>query len=214
MAAIDITPEALSSFHVAHFSDVAVDHFARHFLGPVEESYEKEDENGDGLGYYQDGTKRTLTDEQIAIFRHSEIQTLLRERQNNKNVNEETMKPVPEAARDGKLGAEAKRAAEEAEMEDGEISDQDSKITTPASLTSALDSDQPIKKQKKTHKKERKGRQVRERGWFKQNIKPDLRKRTWDKVETGLENLDYDENHGTPASSGPSQRKRISYDDD
>ena len=33
----------------------------------------------DGLGYYADGTKRTLTDEQVAIFRHSEIQQLLRE---------------------------------------------------------------------------------------------------------------------------------------
>jgi hypothetical protein len=35
----------------------------------------------DGLGYYEDGVKRTLTDEQIRIFRHSEIHALLRERQ-------------------------------------------------------------------------------------------------------------------------------------
>ena len=32
----------------------------------------------DLLGYYSNGTKRTLTDEQIAMFRHSEIQTILR----------------------------------------------------------------------------------------------------------------------------------------
>lgn len=32
------------------------------------------------LGYYEDGTKRTLTDDQIAMFRHSEIQRLLLER--------------------------------------------------------------------------------------------------------------------------------------
>lgn len=38
-------------------------------------------ESDDGLGYYPDGVKRTLTDEQIAMFRHSEIYTLLRERQ-------------------------------------------------------------------------------------------------------------------------------------
>lgn len=38
--------------------------------------YEEED-----LGYYKDGTKRMLTDEQIEIFRHSEIHTLLRERE-------------------------------------------------------------------------------------------------------------------------------------
>ena len=38
-------------------------------------------EDDDGLGYYPDGVKRTLTDEQIAMFRHSEIYALLRERQ-------------------------------------------------------------------------------------------------------------------------------------
>ncbi|KAF7594970.1 hypothetical protein BBP40_007778 [Aspergillus hancockii] len=37
--------------------------------------------DGDDLGYYPDGVKRTLTDEQIRIFRHSEIHSLLRERQ-------------------------------------------------------------------------------------------------------------------------------------
>lgn len=34
----------------------------------------------DGLGWYDDGIKRTLTDEQIQMFRHSEIQQLLRVR--------------------------------------------------------------------------------------------------------------------------------------
>lgn len=38
-------------------------------------------ESDDGLGYYADGVKRTLTDEQIAMFRNSEIYALLRERQ-------------------------------------------------------------------------------------------------------------------------------------
>ena len=38
------------------------------------------EEEEDDLGYYPDGAKRTLTDEQIAIFRHSEIHLLLRER--------------------------------------------------------------------------------------------------------------------------------------
>lgn len=35
----------------------------------------------DDLGYYPDGVKRTLTDDQIAMFRHSEIYAILRERQ-------------------------------------------------------------------------------------------------------------------------------------
>lgn len=33
----------------------------------------------DGLGYYDDGVKRTLTDEQIELFRHSEIEQMVRE---------------------------------------------------------------------------------------------------------------------------------------
>ena len=41
-------------------------------------SFEIEEED-DGLGYYDDGVKRTLTDEQIAIFRHSEVEELRRE---------------------------------------------------------------------------------------------------------------------------------------
>ena len=38
-------------------------------------------EDDDGLGYYPDGVKRTLTDEQIAMFRHSEIYSLFRKKQ-------------------------------------------------------------------------------------------------------------------------------------
>ena len=38
-------------------------------------------EDVDELGYYPDGVKRTLTDEQIAMFRHSEIYSILRKRQ-------------------------------------------------------------------------------------------------------------------------------------
>ena len=37
-------------------------------------------DEGTDLGHYPDGAKRTLTDEQVAMFRHSEIQRLLRER--------------------------------------------------------------------------------------------------------------------------------------
>lgn len=32
------------------------------------------------MGYYDDGVKRTLTDQEIEIFRHSEIQSILRKR--------------------------------------------------------------------------------------------------------------------------------------
>ena len=42
----------------------------------------------DELGYYPDGVKRTLTDDQIAMFRHSEIYSILRERQIRKECSE------------------------------------------------------------------------------------------------------------------------------
>lgn len=41
------------------------------------------------MGYYEDGVKRTLTDEQIRIFRHSEIHALLRERQRRREEEKE-----------------------------------------------------------------------------------------------------------------------------
>ena len=43
----------------------------------------------DHLGYYPDGVKRTLTDEQIAMFRHTEIQMLLKERRRRREEEEE-----------------------------------------------------------------------------------------------------------------------------
>jgi hypothetical protein len=39
-----------------------------------------EDLADDGLGWYSDGVKRTLTDEQIAMFRHTEFEQLMRKR--------------------------------------------------------------------------------------------------------------------------------------
>lgn len=47
---------------------------------------------GDGLGYYEDGVKRTLTDEQIIMFRHSEIQRLLKERRAAREKEEKQRK--------------------------------------------------------------------------------------------------------------------------
>lgn len=47
-----------------------------------------DDEEQDNLGYYPNGVKRTLTDEQISMFRHSEIYSLLRKRQLQKENHE------------------------------------------------------------------------------------------------------------------------------
>ena len=45
--------------------------------------------------------------------------------------------------------------------------------------------------------------------------KPDLRKRTWDVVETGLDSLDYGETEDTNSEAPKAaQRRRLTYGDD
>ena len=54
-------------------------------------------EDEDDLGYYPDGAKRTLTNEQIAMFRHSEIYAIVRQRQlhnENREVEPEDQAPA------------------------------------------------------------------------------------------------------------------------
>ncbi len=48
-----------------------------------------EGHDDDGLGWYADGAKRTLTDEQVKMFRHSEIQRLLSERKQGQTRRKE-----------------------------------------------------------------------------------------------------------------------------
>lgn len=71
----------LLSFQFSHFDDnTKPDTF---FVDPeaaLNYYPDLEDLGDDGLGYYDDGVKRTLTDEQIEMFRHSELQQLLRKR--------------------------------------------------------------------------------------------------------------------------------------
>jgi hypothetical protein len=134
-----------------------VDHFGQKFLRPeqdqdaqaqtvdLEEWYEEDD-----LGHYEDGVKRTLTDEQIEMFRHSELHELRRK------------------------------------MEKLDEKLEDTKATTKASDTSQGEQDPvPGPGGKKKKRKKGKPRPPTE-------PKPDLRKRTWDKVEQGLDHLDYD----------------------
>lgn len=69
-----VTPNDLLAFRARIFNDVPV---------PETSAQDLEDEDDD-LGYYPDGVKRTLTDDQVAMFRHSEVYSLLRERQREK----------------------------------------------------------------------------------------------------------------------------------
>jgi len=71
----------LRNFHAKHFPQAPLP--SAFSQTSPEEVVEEED---DGLGCYPDGVKRTLTDEQIAIFRHSEIEAILKERRLRKEA--------------------------------------------------------------------------------------------------------------------------------
>ncbi|KAL2143512.1 hypothetical protein VTI28DRAFT_10368 [Corynascus sepedonium] len=107
-----ISQAEMVAFHDAHFSKFATDHFQAHFLRPDhqpaetttynwpdgDEEYYEEEEEDDGLGYYPDGVKRTLTDEQIAIFRHSELEALRRARETSSTKKTTNMNSEEDAA--------------------------------------------------------------------------------------------------------------------
>lgn len=196
----------LFSFHETHFGEAAIAAFANDFLEPKQAPtcdpnvgteddeeyyyYEEEEEDDDGLGYYPDGVKRTLTDEQIAMFRHSELQALERARERNPR-RRNSSSPLP-------LG---KSEPEPGESEDGEVID----VELPRNAGGG-------KKKKKNKKKKRGSGNGNNKRW-----EPDIdrRKRTWDVVEQGLDRLDYDEMEQSGASTEHvARRRRIKYDDD
>jgi hypothetical protein len=81
---INISEDDLRAFHAKHFPHSAAPEYilSGYSPGAAEEQYEDADaeDEEDELGWYPDGTKRTLTDAEIAILRHSEIQAILRKR--------------------------------------------------------------------------------------------------------------------------------------
>lgn len=110
-----ISQEDLRDFHANHFPHTPAPEHTLHGLEdePAEEQYVEEES---ALGYYNDGTPRILTDEQIAMFRHSEIQAIIRKRRlERENGN---------GAEDGE--------AEEGEAEDS-VAEGSSKVESPVS---------------------------------------------------------------------------------
>ncbi|THY65699.1 hypothetical protein D6C98_00025 [Aureobasidium pullulans] len=86
-----VTEDDLRRFYNKHFASLGSSN--RHHGAILSAEVEIDD---DGLGYYPDGVKRTLTDDQIAMFRHSEIQALLRERRRRrKNSDSEPGSGIP-----------------------------------------------------------------------------------------------------------------------
>lgn len=153
------------------------------------EAYYEDDEDEDGLGYYPDGVKRTLTDEQIDMFRHSETQAL-RRAQERASKRRSSSPPPPTHV--------PKEDLEDDRPEAGELLNDVSNMGIVAA-------------KKKNKKKKKRGS-----GNGKRHYSPDpeRRKRTWDVVETGLDGLDYGESGQSQAQTSPArQRRRITYDD-
>lgn len=167
-------------------------------------SYEDDYEEDDGLGYYPDGGKRTLTDEQIAMFRHSELQALQR-------AKDKAPKKEDQARRRRNSSSPIPMDLEEDEgEEEGECQEEETQKPWTAG---------PKKKRKKSKKKKRGSGNGNGNGGNKitkpWSPDPERRKRTWDVVETGLDALDYGE-MGKSGSAGErsAQRRRITYEDD
>lgn len=161
-----ISEDDLFSFHEKHFSQAAIASFGETFMDRSGEHKSYSDmtyetwEEDDDLGYYEDGVKRTLTDAQIEIFRHSELEALRKEQEKQSSVKAATY------------------SDEAMELSDDKITNAQPSVG-PSTLPSTLRGN---KKQKK--KGAKRGRPI--------EPKPDLRKRTWDVVDKGLDSLDYD----------------------
>jgi Protein of unknown function (DUF3807) len=90
--------QKLSLFHQNHFPgqqvpDIPSSEFQEEVLEVAEDPEVAEDvEDEIDLGFYGDGVRRTLTDEQIKMFRHSEIQRLLRGRRNARRKREHDLR--------------------------------------------------------------------------------------------------------------------------
>ncbi|KPI45302.1 uncharacterized protein AB675_2815 [Cyphellophora attinorum] len=80
--------QRLRDFHAKHFINKPIPDIHASVAQPAEATPTTGSTEG-SLGYYADGVRRTLTDDQIKMFRHSEIQRLLLERQQRKEAEEE-----------------------------------------------------------------------------------------------------------------------------
>ncbi|KAF2118593.1 hypothetical protein BDV96DRAFT_597397 [Lophiotrema nucula] len=83
-----VTVDDLRHFHSKHLPDAPL---PTQYLAGAEDTASTEDAHyeDDGLGYYDDGAKRAITDEQVAMFRHTEIHAILRARRRKREREED-----------------------------------------------------------------------------------------------------------------------------
>ncbi|MDI1488224.1 MAG: hypothetical protein OHK93_007498 [Ramalina farinacea] len=116
-----VTNDDLTTFHHHAFGIAPPRNALLHFpTSPVNDTnipHHAEDtvannDDEDDLGFYQDGKKRTLTDEQVAMFRHSEIYGIVRARQVRRENEEYDSEPVVSSTA-GSSSRDSTRAKEE-----------------------------------------------------------------------------------------------------
>ncbi|MCJ1380822.1 hypothetical protein MMC17_003931 [Xylographa soralifera] len=74
-----VSPDDLLAFHARTYGKIFPGSIPDLSAGSNPGVLDEDDlQSHDTLGYYEDGVKRTLTDAQIAMFRHSEVQAVLR----------------------------------------------------------------------------------------------------------------------------------------
>jgi Protein of unknown function (DUF3807) len=91
------TKDALLHFHKSHFTSQPLPPVLHPTLGftfpGLLGELQDDSPDDDYLGYYEDGVKRILTDEQVAIFRHTEVQELFKKMARNAELAAEATTP-------------------------------------------------------------------------------------------------------------------------
>lgn len=95
------TKHDLLAFQALHFGDDA--HPETWFVDSEDALAYDPAEEDDGLGWYEDGVKRTLTDEQIEMFRHTEMEQLRRREENEVEGSDEMRRDAADELEDVRL---------------------------------------------------------------------------------------------------------------
>ncbi|KAH8732939.1 hypothetical protein GQ44DRAFT_696697 [Phaeosphaeriaceae sp. PMI808] len=183
-----VTVDDLRVFHAKHFPHASTpDTFLHGVENDTVEEYHNEED--DGLGYYPDGTKRTLTDDQIAMFRHSEIYNILRKRRLRREVGE---------------------LSEEGEAEPSPQGDVASSVSTPIEKPQSANRGTPKAQQWTTSSARTKARNKKHRNKYRAKLKHERTKRESRTVNDGDEESDeWDPWH---QATGPDAQKDDAID--
>ncbi|CAK7242743.1 MAG: Casein kinase II subunit alpha' [Sporothrix thermara] len=195
-----ISSEELFAFHESHFSHVSVADFGATFTSLPEPT---NDDKGELDGVEQ--ARESLPQEEEGERREEE------EGEEGDDYDPETGFDLYDELPDIPVPFDEGELAGDGEIVEGAKEDGATAAAAKNATHGTGEHEQP-RSRKRRRKKQNTGNSNARRLGEKQ---PDLRKRTWDKVDSGLGSLDYD---GAEASASAMQsaplRRRVQYDDD